>query len=151
MKIVAIGNSIMGDDGIALKIVEKIEEELKGMEIEIIIGETDFEYCLRNIEDNDFVLILDSAHFGKKIGTITLFSLEDFNFPIMHTSSQHELSLLHMIKKYRKNVRGFVIGIEVNQVDFAFTLSDEMFVCLGQISKEVLNEIKKIREGVQDA
>ncbi len=40
----------MGDDGISIKIAKNIEGFLKENHIDLIIGETDFEYCLSRIK-----------------------------------------------------------------------------------------------------
>ena len=51
IKIIAIGNLLMGDDSIGLRIIDAIEEKLKGLDLDIkcIKAETDFNYALDNI------------------------------------------------------------------------------------------------------
>lgn len=68
----------MGDDGIAIEIAKNIQGFLKKNNIEVIIGETDFEYCLSNIKKDDFLFILDAGYYGKKIGDITTLSLDNY-------------------------------------------------------------------------
>jgi len=51
IKIIGIGNSLMGDDGIALKVIDYIQEEINQLKLGIkcIKAETDFNYALNNI------------------------------------------------------------------------------------------------------
>ena len=51
IKVFGIGNILLGDDGIGVKVVEKLNESIKsiGRDIEVIIGETDYLYCLNEI------------------------------------------------------------------------------------------------------
>lgn len=44
-KVIAIGNILMGDDGVGIAVVEKIRHELEQDNIQVIIGETNFNYC----------------------------------------------------------------------------------------------------------
>lgn len=57
----------MGDDGIAIYVTEMLRKELESRGIEVIIGETDSQYCISKIEEGDFLLILDASYFGIEI------------------------------------------------------------------------------------
>ena len=59
IKVIAIGNRIMIDDGIAIAVLENVRNKLESMGIEIIIGETDFQFCFHQLKEHDFVIILD--------------------------------------------------------------------------------------------
>ncbi|HWT26636.1 MAG TPA: hydrogenase maturation protease [Mobilitalea sp.] len=77
VKLAAIGNVLMGDDGIAIAIAKKIEPELNRMGIEVVYGETDVGYCISVVDASDDIIILDASAFGKKPGEITRFELTD--------------------------------------------------------------------------
>lgn len=152
IKIIGIGNRIMGDDGIALKILEEIEDKIKiiNSKIEIIIGETDFEYCLDKINDNDFVIIIDSTCLGLQSGEITLLSFEECqNHLIKKSDSQHDISLIDMVIKYKNNIHGYIIGIEVHDVDFNLNISHILNYMFKDICSEVLNKIKIILNNME--
>ena len=61
IKIIGIGNILMGDDGIGVKVVDVLEKKMKNMGIEFIKAETDVDYALDNIKDGDFLFIIDST------------------------------------------------------------------------------------------
>ncbi|WP_278281149.1 hydrogenase maturation protease [Clostridium sp. BSD9I1] len=151
IKIIAIGNRLMGDDGIALKVLENIDKDIKTLkgdrevneEIEVIIGETDFMYCLDNIDNNDFIIILDSTALGVNPGSITTLSFNEYK-RYLNCVSQHELNLVNMLISYKKNVDGIIIGIEASDIDFNFDISDTLKLKFSDICRNVLKKIMRI-------
>ena len=109
IKIIAIGNRLMGDDGIALKVLENIDKDIKKLkedekvnqEIEVIIGETDFMYSLDKIDDYDFVIILDSTALGVEPGRVTVLSLKEYK-KYLNYESQHGINLVDMLTVIEK-------------------------------------------------
>ncbi|OFI07117.1 hydrogenase 2 maturation protease [Clostridium acetireducens DSM 10703] len=146
IKIIAIGNILMEDDGIAVKVVEEIEKDLYALKenIEIIIGETDFMYCLENIEDDDFVIIVDSTYFGKEPAKVSLYNIRDLEKFSSNISSQHDANIIKMILNYKKHVKGYFIGIEIFSVDYSLNLSSVLQCEFKHICIDVLNKIKGI-------
>lgn len=136
VKCIAIGNRIMGDDAIGIKVVEEISTNLKKEGIVLIFGETDSEYALSNIEDGDLLFVVDSTYFQLKPGTVTFASINDLLLANNFTS-QHQQSLIHLVKLYGKNIKGFVIGIEVEKIDFSTVLSDALKLKFSHICEEV--------------
>lgn len=157
IKVIGIGNRIMGDDGIALRVLERIKTtlELLRPKIEVIIGETDFIYCLNRIDDNDIAIIVDSTFLGLKPGEVTLISLDQVNKSSKKAVSQHQLSLINMIARYKSSVKVYIIGIEVFNVDLSFSISEKLKTILNDICNDVLSEIqivlKMIEAGEQNA
>jgi hydrogenase maturation protease len=141
VKVIAIGNSLMEDDGVAIVVVEKIREELISNNIEVIIGETDFEYCISSIDEGDFLFIIDAADYGKNPGEITVFTLESYKYE-KKSYTQHSYSVIDLIKLYYKYVKGYIIGIEVSSVSFKLGLSKELESKIHLILKKVLENIE---------
>lgn len=139
LKLFAIGNRIMGDDAIAIHIAQKLEESFKDFGVEVIIGETDFEYCLSKIKEEDYIIIVDSTYFGIKPGTVTVNSLKDISRLNCNNSlfSQHSYSLIGMIEFFYKSIDGIVIGIEGSKFDFSLSLSKILEEDLEEISIKV--------------
>lgn len=141
----------MGDDGIALKVLENIDKDIGKLrktlevnkEIEIIIGETDFMYCLDNIDNNDFIIILDSTALGVNPGNITTLSFDEYK-RYSNCVSQHGLNLVNMLISYKKNVDGIIIGIEASDIDFKFDISNTLKSKFVSICRDVLEKIMRI-------
>lgn len=137
VKCIAIGNSIMGDDSIGIKVVEELSSQLDQANIEVIFGETDIDYALGKIEDGDFLFIIDSTYFDINPGIVTFIHIDEAIGQHHQFYSQHQPSLINLLKTYGKSVKGFIIGIEVEDIDFSLELSDTLKARLPHICEEV--------------
>jgi hydrogenase maturation protease len=139
LKLFAIGNRIMGDDAIAIHIAEILEKSIEELGVEIIVGETDFEYCLSKIKEEDYIIIVDSTYLGIKPGEVTVNSLKDIGRLNCNNSlfSQHSYSLIGIIQFFYNAIDGIVIGIEGSQFDFSLSLSKILEESLEEISIKV--------------
>lgn len=135
-KVIAIGNTLMCDDGIAVRVCEDIKDSLIKNNIEVIIGETDFDYCISNIEDGDFIIIIDAINSGKNPGDITIIPLES---KVYSGLSQHGYSLVDLIFQYYRNVCGLIIGIEISEIKFDLELSSKL-----------KSELEKIESAIEE-
>lgn len=124
VKCVAIGNSIMGDDGIGLKVTKELSEKLINDGIEVIFGETDSYYAFDKIEEGDFLFILDATYFQLSPGSVTFTPIYDIAAKKDKNYSAHQLGLIDLLCIYRKKVDGYVIGIEIGNIDICMELSD---------------------------
>ncbi|ADL50913.1 hydrogenase maturation protease [Clostridium cellulovorans 743B] len=151
IKVIAIGNFLMGDDGIALKVIDEVEKKFlkekekleNGKQLEeiysqltFIKAETDFNFALDNIEAGDFLLILDSTLLMLDYGTITEILISEFQNHSNYSLSMHNRSLLSFIKHLNIKVEGFILGIEVAKVAFSLDLSEKLKDKFQQICDE---------------
>lgn len=148
IKAIAIGNVIMGDDAIAIRVAEKLKPNLEKEDVEVIIGETDIDYCIESIKNADFVFILDAAATGKNPGDISMIELDSLNNNFSRVS-QHQINILSEIRIVNKNVKGFLIGIEINQPIFSLELSCEIKLKFEDICESVyikiINSTRRVR------
>lgn len=146
MKIFGIGNILLGDDGVGVRVVEKIKEEIKNIseDIDVIIGETDYLYCLNQIEQDDTIVIIDSTYLDIKPGYVSYFDLKDCNRFIKYFNSQHESNLVKSILIENLNIKGYLIGIEIDKVDYSLELSKTIKDNFYNICLDVLKYIKEI-------
>jgi hydrogenase maturation protease len=143
IKLIAIGNSLMKDDGIGIEVARQIEEKLIEKGIEVIYGETDFQYCFSKLEEEDFIFVLDAACYGKNPGEVSITKLNDFACR-KKNYTQHSYSFLDLLRLYYPSIQGRVIVIEINEVQFDFGLSSVLQEKLKGISEEVLNRIDEV-------
>ncbi|QUH26398.1 hydrogenase maturation protease [Serpentinicella alkaliphila] len=143
VKCIGIGNRIMGDDGIGIRVVEQLLKQLRDICIEVILGETDIDYAISKIDNGDFLFIIDAAYFNEEPGTVTFISIDKYIKQHTQAYSQHQSSLVHLIKVYKKSVKGFIIGIEVHEIDFSLELSNTLQTRLPHICEEVYQFIYK--------
>lgn len=145
IKIIGIGNSLMGDDGIALKVIDYIEEEINKLKLGIkcIKAETDFDYALDNIEEGDFLFILDSTLLDLENGEITKIPLLESKRCAGKGLSIHNISLLSLIEHFNIEVKGCILGIQVTGVGFSLELSEELKESFEEICKKIFKIIKE--------
>lgn len=137
IKCIAIGNRIMGDDSIGIKVAEMISPLLVQAHIELIIGETDNDYSLSKIENGDLLFIIDSTFFDINPGTVTHIPIDEVIGQHHEFFSQHQPSLFYLLKTYGKEVEGYMIGIEVAKIDFSLELSETLKTRFLSICEEV--------------
>lgn len=146
IKVIAVGNTLMEDDGIAIVVLEKLKEKFIERNIEVIIGETDFQYCISSIQDGNFIFFIDAVYYGKKPGEITVIPLEKYQYKKKYYT-QHSYSVVDLIKLYFKDVKGYIIGIEIGEISFSYGLSSTLENNIAIISENVLKEIdSRIKE-----
>ena len=141
IKIIGIGNTLMEDDGIGVYAAERIKKKISNKkDIEVITGETDFEYCISKINEGDFIFILDASYYGKNPSELTVFKLKDYR-PKKSYITQHSLSLIDMLHLYYKNVQGYIIGIEIGRIDYKIGMSSELKSRFDRICDDILKFI----------
>jgi len=145
-RVIAIGNILMKDDAIAIEVAKEIEEDLLEKGIEVIYGETDFEYCISRINAEDYIFILDAAHYGKTPGDVTFLPLNSFILK-KRGYTQHSYSFLDLLKLFYPHVKGEIIAIEIQEVEFGFGLSPILQEKLKGISEKITSKIKSTIEG----
>lgn len=142
-KVIALGNKLMMDDGIALIVLEKIQNILKQSGIESIIGETDVDYCFSFLNSIDEFYIIDSTYYGYFPGTVSFMNLEDLKNQTKNTSI-HSLALIDLINIYKLDIKGYFIGIEIDRIDINLSISSILEKCLEDICSKILKLILAI-------
>ncbi|MDS0527797.1 hydrogenase maturation protease [Clostridium sp. SHJSY1] len=145
IKIIAIGNLLMCDDGVAIKVIDYIKANIEKLDlgIECIEAETDINFALDSVENGDFIFIIDSTLIGLKCGQITQISLEKVDKYFKNSFSSHNMSLPLALNSLRINVNGIIIGIEVNKVEFGLGISKELKKRFNEVCNEIYEIIKK--------
>ncbi|WP_242875002.1 MULTISPECIES: hydrogenase maturation protease [Clostridium] len=138
-KVIAIGSTLMEDDGVGIEVLKEIRGELSKRNIETVIGETDLEYCISKIEEGDFVFFIDAVYYGKEPGAITVTELSEYRTRKYYM--QHDINIVDLLRVYFKNVKGYVVGIEIEHVSIKCGLSDYLNKRIHTISQKVLREI----------
>lgn len=134
----------MMDDGIAIAVLENLKNNLESMGIEVIIGETDFQFCFHQLKEEDFVIILDAVYLGTIFGSVHLYNLQEAITAYGETNSQHDMNVFDLMRPYSKPLRGYLIGIEIAEIGFGCELSEALKKKFYDICVEVERIICKI-------
>lgn len=144
IKLVAIGNRFMKDDGIAIKVAENLEQKLHNLNVEVIFGETDCQSCFYLLKQEDFVFIMDAYYEGAEPGSIHLFTIEEAMAKSSASLMQHDTSIIDLMKLYKSKWKGYFIGVEIAELGFGDELSSALQEKFQQICLEVESTTKKI-------
>lgn len=146
VKIFGIGNILLGDDGIGVKVVEEIKSSIDSLnkDVEVIIGETDYLYCINKIDKRDIVIIVDGSYLNMEPGKVEVRRLEECDGVIKNSLCQHNESLIWILRRELKEVKGYVVTVEVSKIEYSLELSQEIKNQLPRICYEVLNMCKDI-------
>ncbi|UFH66018.1 hydrogenase maturation protease [Clostridium cadaveris] len=143
IKIIGIGNILMGDDGIGVKVVDVLEKKMKNIGIEFIKAETDVDYALDNIKDGDFLFIIDSTSDAMaKYGEIIEISLEEA-VNNKKSLSIHNVSLISEISSLNIKVNGIILAIKAASIEFNIELSMELKNKFSTICNTIYGLIEK--------
>jgi len=143
--LIAVGNRLMMDDGVALAVAERLEERLRELNIKVIFSETDCESSLFMLNEDDFVIILDAMCTGAQPGSVSFFSLEETKVQLI-ADSQHDLGIIELIKLYNLRVKGYFVGIEAAEIGIGDELSPQFRDKLPQICSHTEKAIVNIME-----
>lgn len=146
IKIFAIGNIILGDDGIGVKVMEFIGAQLESYskEVKVLIVGIDYIYCLNEINKEDTVILVDSTYFGIQPGRVSVLNLKECDKFISPCRDMHSENLLRVLREEYREIAGYLVGIEVEKVNYSLELSNTLKDKFSEITKKVFREIKRI-------
>lgn len=144
IKIIGIGNILLGDDGVGPRIIESLSKKNFPSNVMLIKGECDYLYCLESITCDDFIIIIDSCFFEKPIGSITSFSLKECDMLFSPFSISHEYNLVKLLHSFYPEIEGIFIGIEVHSLSPSLSLSSELEALFPTILEEIYRLIQHI-------
>jgi len=154
IKVIGFGNIIMGDDGVGVRVIEKLKEEkeLRRLDnVELIDGGTSGVDIIFILKDAARAIIIDAVDAGQKKAEIVKFSPDDIKKIGLKKKgfksfSLHDIDLnevFELMKTLKLNVKVKIIGIKPLNVGYSEQLSPEIEEKLPQlvdiVKKEVLN------------
>lgn len=143
--VLGIGNRMMEDDGIGVHVVEAIAKTNNSYDIRYVAGETDVDYCLRELAWGDRCIFIDGSISEKEPCSVETYPLLDVyaqNRPLL---SFHDFDLIHAMKKDNILKDGILIAIEIYSLGFSTELSQplsERFSEIVQRVKEIIDNYK---------
>lgn len=144
IKLIAAGNRLMKDDGVGIAVAEHLHAMLKSLGIKVIICETDCHSCFYELERDDFLIILDAVYTESEPGDIKVYRLSDVLSQPSGNFAQHDAGITDLLKLYRSENRGYIIGIEISEVGYGSELSEPILRKFDDISSGVMKIINKI-------
>jgi hydrogenase maturation protease len=148
IKILGCGNTLVGDDGVGIRVIERLQELKLPENVEIIEAGVGGMAILSWIEDTDKVIIIDAVQTGNEpAGTVYKFTEKELPPSDMFMLSLHDLNLVdtlnigRLVQKMPDEI--VIIGVEVKRVaEFTKDLTPEAEAAIPEVVELVLKEIK---------
>lgn len=127
--VIGIGNNLLGDDGAGIHAIERLRSKNLPEHIELVDGGTLSFTLLEQVENAEFLIIVDAAELDSEPGTVRLFENAEMD-EFLATSrrpSVHEVNLLDVLTaarlRRRMPARYAMVGIQPLDVEWSSTPS----------------------------
>jgi hydrogenase maturation protease len=146
--IVGVGNLLMGDDGIGIHVVRKLEKLDLPAYVEVYDAMTNSFMVLEYMDGADKAIIVDAYKGGKKPGSIYKLKFdparEDYTDRI--ELSLHDMDFIDALRSGREAYAYppeiVIIGVEPEVVSLGMELSATLKKAMEEVVKEILAEIE---------
>jgi len=149
IKIIGFGNVYMGDDGVGIRVIEKIEEQgifADYSNVEVIDCGTSGVDLIFFLQQADKVIVIDAVDAGQGIGEVVTFSIGeiiDFGNKVIKSFSLHDTNLKEVFEliralKIEKDLK--IIGINPKEVYYGEKLSPQIENKIPQIISMIKKE-----------
>lgn len=140
IKVIGMGNILMGDDGIGIYAIRCLNDQLKAQGWDAICCETDISYGVTEVMESDFVILLDAGLTGNNPGELTVLPIESYYKD--RSNDLHRVTLIDELKRFYPDLRGYLILIEVADVGLHVGLSDELNKLMDEMNEGIFDTIK---------
>lgn len=147
--VLGIGNLVMSDDGVGVKVVQHLQREYHCAEgVEIMDGGTLGLDLLPKLEGIDHLIVVDAVETGQKPGTCVRLSGEELPIALETKVSPHQMGLkdLLSVAQLLGHSPGemVLIGVQPGSIDMDTELTPEVDAVLHLLVNNVLDELSKI-------
>ncbi len=147
IKLLGCGNTLRGDDGVGIRVIEKLQEMKLPGDVEIIDAGVGGMAILSWIEDADKVVIVDAVQTGNEPpGTVYMFTDKELPPSEMFMLSLHDLNLVdtinvgRVVQKMPDEI--VIIGVEVKRIaEFTKELTPEVEGAIPEVLDLVMKEL----------
>jgi len=145
--ILGIGNILLRDEGVGVRVIERMQEIPLPDDVELIDGGTAGADLLDVLAERKKVIVIDAVQADCEPGTVLRFTADELTQPDRVGMSLHELGLgqaLTMTRQLGCEPKEVVVfGIKPRDISCGLELSEEITASLPKVVELVLAEIKK--------
>jgi hydrogenase maturation protease len=147
--VLGIGNLVMSDDGVGVKVVQQLQREYRFPgNVEILDGGTLGLDLLPKLEGIDHLIVVDAVETGEKPGTCVRLAGEELPIALETKVSPHQMGLkdlLSVAELLGHAPREMVlIGVQPGSIEMDTELTPEVEVMMQVLVNNTLYELEKI-------
>ena len=148
--ILGIGNVLMGDDAIGLRVIEALRRESVPEEVELLTGECGGLDLVDDLAHRRKVVVVDAMNIDAAPGTVCRVMRAGLAEDPARVVSQHEFGLVAALEACRQlkcePAEVVVIGIQPKEMGFHLGLCPEVEAMIPAAVKAVLKEVEGAAE-----
>ena len=145
--ILGTGNILLKDEGIGVRVIQKMEELKLPENVELVDGGVAGINLPYLIEGADRLIVIDCVDAESDPGDIFRFTPDDVDMPRRDvTMSFHDITLLEALELAKKDGKGpetVIIGVQPKEIDWGLELTPELEKVIPEVIEIVLKELKK--------
>lgn len=143
-----MGNTLMGDDGVGVRVAEALLQRDLGPDITVVSGGTEGMALSHYFLEAECVLVVDAIATDDVPGSVFRFAPEDVGITAMRSHTSHGLSLpsIMMAAQLRGAAPDVIIyGIQVGDITCGFdTLTPEVQAAADDVVELVAEEARRL-------
>lgn len=145
--ILGTGNILLKDEGIGVRVIQKMEELKLPENVELVDGGVAGINLPYLIEGADRLIVIDCVDAESEPGDIFRFTPDDVDMPQRDvTMSFHDITLLEALELAKKDGKGpetVIIGVQPKEIEWGLELTPELEKVIPEVIEIVLKELKK--------
>ncbi|MBL0225689.1 MAG: HyaD/HybD family hydrogenase maturation endopeptidase [Geobacteraceae bacterium] len=147
--VLGIGNLVMSDDGVGVKVVQRLQQEyLFPDSVEVLDGGTLGLDLLPKLEGIDHLIVVDAVETGQKPGSCVRLAGEELPIALETKVSPHQMGLkdLLSVAQLLGHSPGemILIGVQPGSIEMDTELTPEVQAVLQVLIDNVLKELNNI-------
>jgi hydrogenase maturation protease len=144
--ILGLGNPLLGDEGIGVRVVETLEELNLPHEVAIVEGGTAGLGLIDLMADYERVIIVDAADMGRPPGHVVRFAPSEVQLKTVEAPmSLHQIGLGEVLTLAAAlevaPAELIIIGVQPKRIEAGVELSSEVEAAISQVVRIVLDEL----------
>jgi hydrogenase maturation protease len=119
LTIIGIGNTMMGDDGIGVRVAEALADRDLGPDCEVVVGSVAGMTLIGHFLESETVIVVDGIDVGAEPGSVYRFDADEAGVTSLRSHTSHGLSVPDLVRAARMSGASpqvIVFGIQVGDV-----------------------------------
>lgn len=146
--VLGIGNLVMSDDGVGVKVVQRLQREyLMPEQVDVMDGGTLGLDILPRLEGIERLIVVDAVETGRSPGALVRLSGDDIPLALETRVSPHQMGLkdLLMVSHLMGHAprEMILLGVQPGSIEMGTELTPEVEAQVGTMIAAVLKELKE--------
>jgi len=147
VRIIGIGNTLMGDDGVGVRVAEELLSRDLGAGVDVINGATDGMALTAHFADAETVIVVDAIAADDTPGSVYRFTPDDAGMTALRPHSSHGISVPSIMMAARllgHCPEVIVYAVQIGDITCGFeTLTPAVEACVTQVADMVAEEARR--------